>query len=42
MTGHAALVGVERRDTDLDLVPGSAVIELENPMTSVGGFDEIV
>jgi hypothetical protein len=42
MTGHAALVGIGRRDTDLDLVPRSAVVKLENPMTSVGGLDKIV
>jgi hypothetical protein len=41
MTGHAALVGIERRDAGLDLVPGSAVVELENPMASVSGLDEI-
>lgn len=42
MTGHAAFIGVGRRDADLDLVSGSAVVELENPMTSVGGLDKIV
>lgn len=42
MTGYTALVGVGRRDTNLDLVSRSAVVELENPMASVSGLDKIV